>query len=79
MTQPPLQGVWKENDYVQLGISHPQVILSAAGATQVSSCPHFGYFSCNIIAHGLCNPFTFLRFTTSLFLAVVLSFLAEMR
>lgn len=35
MAQPPLKDVWEENDYVHLGISHPQVIMSAAGATRL--------------------------------------------
>lgn len=35
MAQPPLKDIWKENDYVQLGISHSQVIMSAAGATRL--------------------------------------------
>ena len=33
---PPLQGVREVNGHVQLGISHPQVIMSAAGATHPS-------------------------------------------
>lgn len=35
MAQPPLTDVWEENDCVQLGISHPQVIMSAGGATRL--------------------------------------------
>lgn len=52
--------------------------MSAASATQASSSLHFGYLSQN----SLWNPFTFLKFTTSLFLAgpsSVLFCLAEKR
>ena len=37
MAYPPqLQGVREEKGHVQLGISHPQVIMFTAGATQPS-------------------------------------------
>lgn len=55
---PHLQDAWEANGYVQRGLSHPQVILSAAGATQASRSLHFGYFSQSMRAHGRCGPFT---------------------
>ena len=35
MAQSPLKDVREENDYVQLGISHAQVIMSAGDATRL--------------------------------------------